>query len=214
MKIFDTIGTKAEANLLADPRGADMIAVNLEPGNGALKAGTILYRKSSGLYAPATTSQLSTSYYLAILAADVETGGTHDAIAEDAAAYRQGRFIDGAVILKSGDALNASYKLALRLEGIVMTPDADTALTVDNTVYTITYKANTTAAQPDYIVTEVAGATHTVLANTVTGFTAPEGKEFDEWNPKADGSGTGVDPAATFTVEADVTLYATWKNAG
>lgn len=214
MKIYDTIGIKAEANLLADPRGADKIAVNLEPGNGALKAGTILYRKSSGLYAPATTSQLSTSYYLAVLGEDADTGLAGSAISEDAVAFRAGRFIDGAVITAAGDELTAAYKLALRLEGIVLTPDAATTLTVDNATYTVTYNANTTPAQADYIVSEAAGATHTVLANSVTGFTAPAGKEFDEWNTKADGSGTAYDPADTLTISEDIILYATWKNAG
>ena len=44
------------------------------------------------------------------------------------------------------------------------------------------------------------------------GFTVPEGKSFEGWNTKADGSGTTYQPEAKFTPEADVTLYAIWKN--
>lgn len=43
------------------------------------------------------------------------------------------------------------------------------------------------------------------------GFTAPEGKEFQEWNTKADGTGTTYAPTATLTTGESLTLYAIWK---
>lgn len=45
-------------------------------------------------------------------------------------------------------------------------------------------------------------------------FTAPEGKVFDSWNTKADGSGTPVRPGDTYTLSPDVddVLYAQWKD--
>ncbi|MBR4733972.1 MAG: choice-of-anchor J domain-containing protein [Lachnospiraceae bacterium] len=48
----------------------------------------------------------------------------------------------------------------------------------------------------------------TVMPNL---FTAPEGKIFDSWNTKADGSGTKYHPAQTFTVTRNIKLYAQWK---
>ena len=57
---------------------------------------------------------------------------------------------------------------------------------------------------------EAAGATHTVLANSTTNFTAPSTKSFSKWNTKDDGSGTDYAAAATITMTADVTLYAVW----
>lgn len=216
MDMYEVIGTSTPENLLEDPRGAEKIAVALQPGNGVLKAGCLLYRLSSGLYAPATTSQLSTSYDLVVLADDVNTGADGALIAEDASAYRSGRFIDGKVFFKAGSTMTAAYKLVLRLMGIVMKVGAETTATVDNQIFTVTYIANNGAdpAEPDYVVQEASGATHTVLANTVTDFTAPNGKQFSKWNTNADGSGTDKAAAATLTVEANVKLYAVWANAG
>lgn len=214
MDMYEVIGTSTPENLLEDPRGAEKIAVALQPGNGVLKAGCLLYKLSSGLYAPATTSQMSTSYDLVVLADNVDTGTGNSMVAEDASAYRSGRFIDGKVFLKAGDTITAAYKLVLRLMGIVMKVGAETTATVDNQMFTVTYIANNGAdpAEPDYVVKEVSGATHTVLANSVTDFTAPAGKTFSKWNTAADGSGTDKAAAATLTVEADVKLYAVWAS--
>ena len=214
MDMYEVIGTSTPENLLEDPRGAEKIAVALQPGNGVLKAGCLLYKLSSGVYAPATTSQMSTSYDLVVLADNVDTGTGNSMVAEDASAYRSGRFIDGKVFLKAGDTITAAYKLVLRLMGIVMKVGAETTATVDNQMFTVTYIANNSAdpAEPDYVVKEVSGATHTVLANSVTDFTAPAGKTFSKWNTKADGTGTDKAAAATLTVEADVKLYAVWAS--
>ena len=214
MDMYEVIGTSTPSNLLEDPRGADKLAVALEPGNGALEPGCLLYQKSNGLYAPATTSQMSTSYNLVVLADAADTGTGNSMVAEDASAYRSGRFIDGKVFLKAGDTITAAYKLVLRLMGIVMKVGAETTATVDNQMFTVTYIANNSAdpAEPDYVVKEVSGATHTVLANSVTDFTAPAGKTFSKWNTMADGTGTDKAAAATLTVEADVKLYAVWAS--
>ena len=119
--LYEVVGSKSYANLLADPQGADVIAIPCEPGNGSIPAGTVMYRKSSGLYAPAENGQISTSYQLVVLKEDVDTGDTvaPGAVAEDAAAFRAGRFIDGAVVLKSNGSLSDANKVVLRLMGIV-----------------------------------------------------------------------------------------------
>lgn len=45
-------------------------------------------------------------------------------------------------------------------------------------------------------------------------FTAPEGKVFDSWNTKADGTGETIQPGDTYTLSPDVNdfLYAQWKD--
>lgn len=55
------------------------------------------------------------------------------------------------------------------------------------------------------------GGTVTVSANT--GTLAKTGYTFSKWNTAADGSGTDYDPADTFTISGNVTLYAKWAAA-
>ena len=53
------------------------------------------------------------------------------------------------------------------------------------------------------------GSTVTVLANE---FTAPTGKQFDHWDTKGDDSGIDYNPDDTFTITANITLYAQWAD--
>ena len=52
----------------------------------------------------------------------------------------------------------------------------------------------------------------TTVAIPESGFTAPEGREFVEWNTKADGTGTKYAPKAELTLSEDMTLYAQWSS--
>ena len=45
MSMYEVIGTNNPEYLLADPQGADIIAIPCEPGNGMVKRGTGMYRK-------------------------------------------------------------------------------------------------------------------------------------------------------------------------
>ena len=73
-ELYKKIGESAYTQLLADPQGADVIAIPCEPGNGEIKRGTVMYRKSTGLWAPAASGQVTTSNMLAVLNEDIDTG--------------------------------------------------------------------------------------------------------------------------------------------
>lgn len=215
MNLYNVIGQSNMTNLLADPQGADVIAINCEPGNGELAAGQLMKRKATGLYAPAGTSDISANNYLVVLKTAVDTGDsvTGATVAEDAAAYRAGRFIDGKVILASNGTMTAAHKLILRQQGIVFNV-SDGAEGIENGAVTITYVANNNAtpAEDDVEVGVVAGETYTILNNSDSslGFTAPATKSFSKWNTKADGTGTDYAAAASYTANADLKLYAVW----
>lgn len=51
---------------------------------------------------------------------------------------------------------------------------------------------------------------NTVTVKAVTGFTAPEGKHFVNWNTAPGGGGTSYDPSDSYSLTADATLYAQW----
>lgn len=136
-EIYSTIGTRSYAALLADPQGADAITIPCEPGNGDVVRGTVMYRKASGLWAPAASAQVSTSNALAVIDEDVATGSAPAsgavAVAEEVKAYRAGIFVDGAVVLAAKAALSDANKVVLRLQNIVFDQKESTA-TFTNTV--------------------------------------------------------------------------------
>ena len=123
MDLYSKIGEQNYTNLLADPQGADVISIPCEPGNGDVPAGTVMYRKSSGLYAPAASANVVSTNQLVVLKDAVATGTAPASgvtvTAEDAAAYRAGCFIEGAVKLASAAAVTEAHKVILRAQGIV-----------------------------------------------------------------------------------------------
>lgn len=135
MSLYEIIGRNNPAYLLADPIGADVIAIPCEPGNGIVKRGTIVYRKDTGLWAPAAADNAIAANQLAVLDETVDTTGAQSAgatIAEDARAYRAGHFVKGKVMLKNDDAVTAAVEVVLRTQGIVFDQMAGTG-TFDNT---------------------------------------------------------------------------------
>lgn len=206
--IYNVIGSKDYKNLLADPKGADLITVPVYPQNTAIAAGTLLTRNSAGLWTPIASGSIADNVELVVLMEDVPAND--GAVATDATVARAGCFIDGVVLESGGAAPTAAQKLILRKQGIVFKPDTTAAPFANS--YTVTYKANNGTTEADVVKTEIAGATHTVLNNSDAslGFTAPATKSFSKWNTKADGSGTDYAAAATISMTADVELFAVW----
>ena len=121
-ELYSTVGTSNPTYLLADPRGADKIAVSMEPGNGTVERGTVIYRKDTGFWAPAAAAQAVITNQLAVLDETVDTTGvaiSGGTVAEDARAFRAGHFIAGKVTLASDAAITAAVEVVLREQGIV-----------------------------------------------------------------------------------------------
>lgn len=136
MSLYGVIGTKNPNYLLSDPQGAEKIAIPCEPGNGIVKRGTVMYRKETGLWAPAAAENAITTNQLAVLDETVDTAGLDagtKVIAEDARAYRAGRFVKGRVTLAADAAVTAAAEVVLRTQGIVFSQMVGTG-TFDNTV--------------------------------------------------------------------------------
>ena len=118
MSLYEVIGTNNPEYLLADPNGADKIAIPCKPGNGVITRGTVMYRGTDGMWLPAEAANAVDTNFLAVLDESVDTTA-NATVAEDAAAYRAGRLIAGKVTLKDGGALTDAVRLALRKQGIV-----------------------------------------------------------------------------------------------
>jgi len=118
MSLYEVIGEKKPVNLLADAKNSDIIAVPMKPGNGVVKMGSLVYRGEDGQYLPADADAVVETNYLVVLNEDVDTDAD-ETVAETAAAFRAGTFIDGCVVLKDDEEITAAMKVILRKQGIV-----------------------------------------------------------------------------------------------
>lgn len=122
MNLYDTIGERQYDNLLADERNAETIAINMEPGNGIVKRGTVVYRKATGFWAPAAAANAVITNQLAVMDETVNTAGIAGegtTTAEVARAFRSGTFITGKVTLAADAAVTVAVAVVLRTQGIV-----------------------------------------------------------------------------------------------
>ncbi|MDO4620028.1 MAG: hypothetical protein Q4B09_05330 [Lachnospiraceae bacterium] len=115
---YKVVGTSAYKQLLADPQGADVIAVPVASGAGDIEIGTLLFRDASGSYKPAAAADVTSTKSLVVAKETIESGDDAGSVV-DAGAYRAGSFVDGAVKLKDGTAVTAEQKVTLRLQNIV-----------------------------------------------------------------------------------------------
>jgi len=131
-EMYKVVGTSTPTALLEDPQGAEAIAVPMKPGQGTVAAGTVIYRDADGFWNGAAAANIVGTNMLAVLAEDVDTD-VSETVAEDAAAYRSARLIDGKVKDKTGTAVTAAHKVILRQQNLVLKPDTSAAV-FDNTV--------------------------------------------------------------------------------
>ena len=124
--MYQTIGRNDPTYLLADPSICEKVAIPVEPGNGQVARGTVMYRKANGMFTAATASDATAANYLVVIDEDVDTEA--DArVAEAAAAYRMGAVIRAKVLLKDGGPVTEAVALALRQQGIRLDPMDDWA---------------------------------------------------------------------------------------
>lgn len=131
-ELYNVAGVSNPSALLADPTGAEKIAVSVKPGVGAIARGTVLYRNGS-LYEAADSAALIATNYLVVLDEAIDSPA-EEKTAPVAAAYRAGRLIYGKVKLKNGTAVTDAQALILRNQGIVLDQLAETAPEVTNTI--------------------------------------------------------------------------------
>ena len=97
----------------------------------------MLFKESNGLYSPAAAADAVATKNLVVIDETIDSGEApasgETAVAETAAAYRAGHFVDGRVFLKNDVALTDAIKIVLRAQGIVFDPIMNTS-TFDNTV--------------------------------------------------------------------------------
>lgn len=137
--LFGTIGTHEPGYLLASSALTDAIGISVEPGNGTIPAGAVMYRKSGVMYAPAEAANIVATNNLVVLRDDVNSE-TSTTVAVAAAAYRHGKFIAGKVLMKNGadyEAVTAAHAIVLRGQNIELSPMDNWAgepVEADNTV--------------------------------------------------------------------------------
>ena len=136
--LFGTIGTHEPSYLLASNFDTDAIAISVEPGNGIIPAGAVMYRKSGVFYTPAASANIAVTNNLVVLRDDVDTT-TSATVAVAAAAYRKAKFIAGKVLyLDSGEykPITAAHAIVLRQQNLELSPMDDwseSAVEADNT---------------------------------------------------------------------------------
>ena len=177
--LYGTIGQSEVKDLLVGE--GKPVAVNLEPGSAVIPYGTLIYRKSSGLYAPAAAGQISDSYNLLVLANDADVT-TNAGIAIAAKAYERGCFKAGTVKKADGnggyEAVSAAEAIVLRDFGITFSPFDNWAaddVEVDNRVaLSVTITAGSNGSATADKATAKKGETVTLTITPSSGYVVDE----------------------------------------
>ena len=119
MSMYEVIGTNNPTCLLADPQGADVIAIPCEKGKGVINRGTVVFRNTEGAWEAAAANDVVATNMLAVIDESVDTSASEEAN-EVARAFRAVRLISGKVVLKDGSAVTAAQAIILRTQGIVL----------------------------------------------------------------------------------------------
>lgn len=179
--LFGTIGTHDPSYLLASNYDAEAISISVEPGNGTIPAGAVMYRKTGVLYAPAESANIATTNNLVVLRDDVDTT-TSATVAVAAAAYRRAKFIAGKVLVKNSsdyEAISAAHEIVLRKQGIELSPMDDwsgSAVVADNSV-----SVNVTVNNDGHGTGSASPASGTKGTEVTLAATPDSGYGFDAW---------------------------------
>lgn len=196
-ELYKNIGQSVPETLEAG--GGKTIAVSMEPGNGTVKHGTVLYQKESGLYAPAAAANVITGNSLVVLRDDTDTDASAT-VAAPAAVYISGELLAKDVVLSDGETnLNAAQAHVLRKQGIILAPFDDLKAAdeiADNTV-----SVSVTVTNDGHGTGSASPASGTKGTEVTLSATAAEGYTFDEWEVVA-GDVTIVDNKFTIGDQA------------
>ena len=121
MSLYEEIGTNNPAYLLAKAEGAVTAAVNMVPGNGTVKRGTVIYKTANGMWAACDAANAVITNQLAVLDETVDTTGEaldSKTVAAVARAFTAGTFVAGKVTLANDAAVTAAAAVVLREQGI------------------------------------------------------------------------------------------------
>lgn len=119
-ELYKTIGQSVPETLEAG--GGKQVAISMEPGNGTVKHGTVLYRKSNGFYAPAAAGNITDDSILVLLVNDTDTDQSEN-VATPAAVYISGEMLYKDVVLADGvTTLNAAQAHIMRKLGFILAP--------------------------------------------------------------------------------------------
>lgn len=208
--LFGTLG-QSVSNPLETAGGAfDTASVSMEPGHGVVKRGTVLYRKSGVLYAPAAAANILTTNTLVVLRNDVDTDASAT-VAALADVIISGSLLAQKVVLADGETnLDASQATVLRMQGIVLKPFEDLSGVheiADNTV-----TVSVTVTNDGHGTGSASPATGTKGTEVTLTATPSSGYEFDAWEVVSGGVTVANNK---FTIgDAAVTVKAKFKTAG
>lgn len=109
-KLYGTLRHET-GGMLVSPAHTDKTAVILKPGCGYLRRGTVLYRDTGGMYAPAREDMIMPGRTFMILDEDADTGSriTPNTSGRAAAVWRSGTFTDEMLFVRPGEFETVYY---------------------------------------------------------------------------------------------------------
>ena len=171
--------------------------IQLEGKNGA---------KINSFTAHNTNTYATTANY-AVSESAFSTSSTPSGIGTDTSVAKSGTYtitgLDSTYVAIINKGTTSSNRFEISSIDVTFTGGSTQVQT-----YTVTYDANGgTGSMTDTSSPYVSGATVTVLGNEFT----RENYTFTKWNTVANGSGIDYLEDSTFTINADITLYAQWE---
>ena len=205
--LYGTIGSSVVDYLETAGGKFDTAAISMEPGNGVVKRGTVVYLKSGVLYAPAAADNISENNNLMVLRKDVDTNESATTAAL-ASAYSSGSLLGKFVVLSDGVTnLNAAQALILRKQGIVLKPFDDwsaDAIIADNSV-----SVNVTVTNDGHGTGSASPASGTKGTEVTLSASPSAGYAFDGWEVVS--GGVTVENNKFTIGDAAVTVKAKFK---